>query len=234
MKKIGNMNEAAWLLGIVLCALGVCLCTKAGFGLSMIAAPPYILHRKLIQLSPFFTQGVCEYLWQGILLIVMCLGIRRFRWQYLLTFGTGILFGLTVDAWFWLLGGNGICASLAGRILLFALGEGITALSIAFFFRTKLPLAIYELIVTEVADRYAFPTPKVKMANDVVMLVTSVVLALVLHRDLTGIGVGTVIITAVNATLIGLFGKLLDKCFTFEPRFPRLVRLLKPNGDTNT
>jgi len=57
MKKIGKMNEAAWLLGILLCSLGVSLCTKAGFGLSMIAAPPYILHLKLSLLSPFFTQG---------------------------------------------------------------------------------------------------------------------------------------------------------------------------------
>ena len=230
MKKIGHMNEAAWLLGTLLCALGVCLCTKAGFGLSMIAAPPYIIHRKLVQFSPFFTQGVCEYLWQGVLLMVMCLGIRRFRWQYLLAFGTGILFGLTVDAWFLLLGGNGVCASMPWRIVLFALGEGITALAIAFFFRTKLPLAIYELIVTEISERYALPTPKVKMVNDVVMLVTSVVLALVLHRNLTGIGIGTIIITAVNAALIGLFGKLLDKYFTFEPRFPRLVRLLGLNN----
>lgn len=226
MKKIGNMNEAAWLLGIVLCALGVCLCTKAGFGLSMIAAPPYILHCKLIQLSPFFTQGVCEYLWQGLLLLVLCLGIRRFRWQYLLAFGTGILFGLAVDAWFLLLGGNGVCSSMLWRIVLFALGEGITTLAIAFFFRTKLPLEIYELIVIEVADRFAFPTPKVKLAYDVAMLVTAVVLSLLLHQGLVGIGIGTVVITAVNAVLIGLFGKLLDKCFTFEPRFPKLVSLL--------
>ena len=63
-----------------------------------------------------------------------------------------------------------------------------------------------------------------------VIRLLSVVLALVLHGDLTGIGIGTIIITAVNAALIGLFGKLLDKYFTFEPRFPRLVRLLGLNN----
>ena len=47
-------------------------------------------------------------------------------------------------------------------------------------------------------------------------------------------GIGTVIITAVNAALIDLFGKLLDKCFTFEPRFPRLMRLLGRNNGVNT
>ena len=47
MKKISRMNEIAWVIGIAGCALGVCLCTKANFGLSMIAAPPYIFHIAL-------------------------------------------------------------------------------------------------------------------------------------------------------------------------------------------
>ena len=50
-KRIGKMNEIAWVLGIVLCALGVALCTKADFGLSMIAAPAYIIH---VGMSRFF------------------------------------------------------------------------------------------------------------------------------------------------------------------------------------
>ena len=78
-RNMARMNEAAWLFGILLCSLGVALCTKAGLGLSMIAAPPYILHRALISISPIFTQGTCEYLWQGFLLFVMCLILRRFR-----------------------------------------------------------------------------------------------------------------------------------------------------------
>ncbi len=226
MKKIGRMNEAAWLLGIVLCSLGVALCTKAGFGLSMIAAPPYVLHVKLSQLSPFFTQGACEYLWQGILLLILCLSIGRFRRRYLLAFGTGVLFGLVLDLWFLILGGNTVCEAFSLRILLFVLGESLTALAIAFYFRTKLPLQIYELFVTEFARRRKIAEDKMKLVFDVSMLILSVALALLLNRSLDGVGIGTLIITAVNALLIGLFGKLLDKLFTFEPRFPRLTRLL--------
>ena len=37
MQKIEKMNEIAWPLGIIFCALGVALCTKASFGLSIIA-----------------------------------------------------------------------------------------------------------------------------------------------------------------------------------------------------
>ena len=83
-KKISKMNELAWVIGIVVCSLGVCLCTKADFGLSMIAAPPYILHYALRGVFPWFTQGRAEYAWQALLLLGMCLAVGRFRWRYLL------------------------------------------------------------------------------------------------------------------------------------------------------
>lgn len=220
------MNEAAWLLGILLCSLGVCLCTKAGFGLSMIAAPAYILHSKLFPLSSFFTQGACEYLWQGFLLVIMCFGVRRFRFRYLLAFGTGILFGFALDGWFVIFGGNAVYASMGMRIFAFALGELITTLAVAFYFRTKLPLQIYELMVTEIAARYHLAASRTKLVYDISMLVVSLLLALILNRSLDGIGVGTVIITAINAVLIGAFGKLLDRLFEFSPRFPKLTKFL--------
>lgn len=226
MRRIGKMNEAAWVLGILLCSLGVCLCTKAGFGLSMIAAPAYILHIKLFPLSSFFTQGACEYLWQGLLLVLLCLGVGRFRFRYLLAFGTGIIFGLVLDGWFLLFGGNAVCASMGMRIVAFILGELITTLAVAFYFRTRWPLQIYELMVTEIADRYRLAAPRIKLVYDISMLAVSLLLAGILNRSLDGIGIGTVIITAVNAVLIGLFGKLLDRYFEFSPRFPRLTKFL--------
>ena len=219
MKKITKMNEAAWLLGTILCALGVVLCTKSGFGLSMIAAPPYILSVKLSQISSFFTQGACEYLCQGILMLLLCVSLKRFKISYLLSFLTAIIFGLTVDGWFIIIGSNAVVQSFAIRIVLLVLGELITALSIAFFFRTSLPLAVYELVVTEVSDKFGFSTSSVKQINDIVMIVISVVLALTLNGSLQGLGFGTVFITLVNAPLIKLFGTILDRFFEFSFRF---------------
>ena len=89
MKKITKMNEAAWVMGIILCAFGVALATKANFGLSMIAAPPYIIHLFMRNFFPWYTQGTSEYLWQGVLLIFMCIIVRRFKVKYLLTFVSG-------------------------------------------------------------------------------------------------------------------------------------------------
>lgn len=227
MKKISKMNEAAWLCGILLCGLGVALCTKADFGLSMIAAPPYILHLKLQTFLSFYTQGTSEYVWQAVLLILLCLIIRRFSPKYLFSFGTAVFSGFAIDFWIFILGGGAPYEALWLRIFTFVLGELITALAIAFFFRTSMPLQIYELTVTEISRVYGQPTAKIKQISDAVMLAVAILFAVFVNRAPDGIGIGTLIITAVNAPLISMFGRILDKLFIFDARFPKLVDLLK-------
>ncbi len=225
-KKIGKMNEMAWVIGILVCSLGVCLCTRADFGLSMIAAPPYILHYALRDLWPWFTQGRAEYVWQAVLLIGMCLAVRRFRWRYLLSFAAAFIAGKSIDLWFIVLGGSAVYGSMAARIVAFVLGELLTSVAIAFVFRTSWPVQIYELLVREIADRYSLDVNRVKLVNDISLFVLSAVLSLLLTGGFHGFGVGTVLITAVNAPLIALCGRLIDRFFTFEPRFPQLTGCL--------
>ncbi len=220
------MNEACWLLGNLLCALSIALCTKSGFGLSMIAAPPYIFNQFFVKISPFFTQGACEYIFQAVLLIIMCLIIRRFNWKYLLSFGSAFIFGNMVDFSLWIFGGQEVYESMVMRIIAFALSEVITALAIACYFRTSLPLCIYELFVKAVSERFSLSTDRVKMLFDIGMLILSLAATLLLFGRFVGVGIGTVIITLVNAPLIRLWGKVLDKIFTYEPRFPNLVKAL--------
>lgn len=223
MKKISKMNEIGWILGILLCTLGVALCTKASFGLSMIAAPIYIIHIKLIQFFPWYTQGTSEYIFQvGIILLTVII-CRRFRLKYALSFITAILSGFALDFWFFLLGGNGMYQALNLRIIAFIAGECTIALSIAFFFRTKMPVQGYELLVSEIADKYRLNIDKVKLVNDIVYLSASVILALLLNHSFRGIGIGTIIITFVNAPLIAAFGKVLDKIFIFDSFFTNKI-----------
>ncbi len=227
MRKMTKANELSWLLGIVLCSLGVALCTKANFGLSMIAAPPFIIHLKFFEIFPWYSQGTSEYIWQGFLLVVMCVIVRKFKWKYLLSFAVGIIFGLFLDFWLALFGSNVPYESMQIRVIAFVIGEMVTAVAVAFYFRTSLPLQIYELLVVEIAEQFNFDKNKTKLANDIIMLVVSLVLAMLLNRNLRGIGIGTVIITVVNAKLIEKAGKIIDKFFGNESKFPRLIKALE-------
>lgn len=221
MKKISKMNEAAWALGVIFCTLGIALCTKAGLGLSMIAAPVYIIHIKMAGAFPWFTQGTSEYIFQGVLLILTCIICRRFKLKYILSFVTALASGFALDGWFLLFGGNGVVSSLPLRFVLFFLGVPVTSLAIAFYFRTDLPLQAYELLVSEISDKFGFDKNKVKHVNDACYFAGSVLLALLLNHSLQGVGLGTIFITIVNAPLIALFGKLLDRIFVFDSIFKR-------------
>ena len=69
--KKGNFAELAYVMGMILCPLGVCLSAKSGFGVSMVVAPAYVLYLRISETLPWFTFGKSEYIFQGLLLIVL-------------------------------------------------------------------------------------------------------------------------------------------------------------------
>ncbi|MBR4419921.1 MAG: hypothetical protein IKT32_03495, partial [Clostridia bacterium] len=86
MKKIQKSSELLWAFGVIFIALGVAVCNKANLGVSMIAAPSFVIAEKLQQFFPFITVGVTEYLLQGVILIVLCVILRKFSPLFLLSF----------------------------------------------------------------------------------------------------------------------------------------------------
>ncbi len=239
MKKIPRSSELLWLFGIVFVALGVSLCSKADLGVSMIAAPAFIVSEALLPLSSFFSVGVTEYLIQGLLLVLLCLVLRRFDTRFLYGFAVAVIYGYTLDLFLWMFSGLALNAVWL-RWLFLLLGDTITALGVACFFRTLWPLQVYELFVAEVAVGFRLPIAKVKLGFDLSLLLLSLVLAFTLFGDVAtfdwgaigatcfhSIGLGTLLTTAINSPLIALWGKLLDKVFDKAPRFPRLTAYLR-------
>lgn len=51
MQKIKRASELMWLFGIIFVALGVAICDKADLGVSMIAAPAFVLFDALSKSS---------------------------------------------------------------------------------------------------------------------------------------------------------------------------------------
>ena len=233
MRKFNKANEAAWICGVLLISLGVFLVTKAGFGVSMVVAPAYIIHLAVSHVLPWYSFGTSEYILQGVLLAAMCIVIRKFDWRFLLCFATAVIYGYILDFWFFLSGGSAPFATLPGRIASLAAGVAVTSLAIAFFFRTYLPQQVYELFVSQVALKFGKKTEKVKLVYDICSLLVAVILALAVShrfddvRFTDCIGIGTIVCTVFNALLISLCGKGLDKLFGFAPAFPKLEKMLK-------
>ncbi|MGN1147708.1 MAG: DUF6198 family protein [Lachnospiraceae bacterium] len=220
-KEIRNFGEASWAFGTVLCGLGVCLSANSGFGVSMVAAPAYILYMKMSTFFPWLTFGMAEYFLQGILVLFCCIIMGRFKWKYLLSFGTAICYGFCLDLWR-LLFGTVIYPLLWQRILSGIAGMFITAFSIALFLRTYLPQEAYELVVKELTEKTGANMHKVKWIYDITSLIVAIFMMLLFfHRfSLDMIGVGTLLLTLCNTPLIALFGRILDKYVSFAPAFP--------------
>lgn len=233
MKKFNKLNETAWVFGVILIALAVCLVTKGGFGVSMVVAPAYIIHLAAEKFLPWYSFGTSEYILQGVLLAALCIIIKKFNWRYLLSFLTAVIYGYILDLWFLIFGGSQPFFTLWGRIISLACGIALTSFSIALFFRTYLPQQVYELFVAQVAIKYGKKTEKVKFVYDISSLVLGIILAVIVSHSFDDIkftdciGIGTVACTVFNAFLINLFGKLLDKLFGFEAASPKLEKILK-------
>lgn len=239
MKKINKTSELLWVFGIVFVALGVAICNKANLGVSMIAAPAFVVYEAIAPLSKLLSVGVTEYIIQGLMLMLMCVIVRRFNWRYLLAFAVAVIYGYTLNFFLWLMSDIEFNAVWL-RWLMLIIGDVITAFGVACFFRTYMPLQVYELFVAEIAARFKFNINKTKWVFDLTLLVISVVLAVTLfgdgksfdwsaigHTSFHSIGLGTLVTTAINSPIIGFMGKLIDKVFEPTPCFTKLADILK-------
>ena len=237
--KIKKTSELFWLFGIIFVALGVAICSKADLGVSMIAAPAFVVQEAIVPLWSGFTVGVTEYIIQGIMLVIMCVAVRRFNWRYLLAFAVAVLYGYVLDLFLWIIG-TAPFNSLWLRWVMLIVGDIVTAFGVACFFHTYMPLQVYELFVAEISARFNIGINKVKRAFDVSLLGVSVVLAIVLFFDVAkfdwstivgtsfhSIGLGTLVTTLINSPIIAAMSKLIDKISEPTALFPRLEKILR-------
>ncbi len=216
MKKLRFPQEALYVIAIVTMAIGVALTDLAGFGFSMVVAPAYIFSQWL-----GISFGTAEYLFQGVLLLLMSALLRKFRLSFLFSFVTAFLYGLVLDGFIALFAGLPN-ETLFLRILWFLLGLLITAPSVAMFYRIYISPEAYELFVKELSVAFKIKTERFKIGYDVGSLLASLVLSFAVFGfgKFVGIGWGTLVTVLVNGLIIGYSLKLFDRFFDFYPALP--------------
>lgn len=221
-KKIPKCAEIAYLLALILLPFGTMLITKADFGVSVVVAPAYICSLKF----EFLTFGRAEYMIQGLLLVVFCFIMQKIKWQWLFSFVTAFLYGMSLDLFLFLF--KDFSADvLWQRILCFALGLVIAAFGIAFFLKAYFPPEVYELFVKGISDKYKFDFSKVKIIYDISSLTISLILSFLFFKTLRGIGIGTIVSAFCNGILIGLATKVIERFMEFDERIKPLGRFFK-------
>lgn len=210
-------TELAYVLGILALALGTAFMERADLGVSMVVAPAYLIHLKVSQFFPVYTFGMSEYVLQAVVLILLCLVLRRFKKSYLFSFVTAVLYGFTLDLMIFLvalLPGSGI----GWRLGFYVVGLLLCSLGVSLLFHTYIAPEAYELFVKELAAKYGWRVDRVKTVYDCCSCLIGVVLSFAFFGfgHFEGVKLGTILCALVNGTLIGWIGRLLERGFEFR------------------
>ena len=216
-KKPVFSTELCYFLGIVVLALGTAFMERADFGVSMVVAPAYLLHLKLSETLPFFTFGTAEYCLQGVLILLIALGVGRFKRYYFFSFVTAVLYGFTLD------GSMGLVARLPGFgsmgwVLYYLVGILLGAVGVSLFFHSYIAPEAYELFVKELSARFGVDINRFKTFYDCGSCLLSVLMSFAFFGlwHFEGVKLGTAISAVCNGWLIGQISGALEKRFEFR------------------
>ncbi len=217
MRKRIFYTELAYVAGLLGVAVGTALTASADFGVSMVVAPAYLVYLKLSEYLPFFTFGMAEYGLQALLLVLMMAIVRRFKFSYLFSFVTAVLYGLILDGTMTLAGYIPMDI-LPIRVICYVAGIVCTSAGVAFFFQTYISPEVYELFVKEVSGHFNRDINKFKTCYDCVSCAVGIALSFAFFGlwHFEGVKLGTVVCALVNGFLIGNFTKLYKRIWSFE------------------
>ncbi len=220
MKKKVLYTELSYVLGLVIMAFAAAFTAKADFGMSMVVAPAYIIHLKVSQLLPWFSFGVAEYCFQGVLVIITAIIMKKMKKSYFFSFVTAVFYGTLLDIAISVISGIPDDTVIV-RVVWYILGCVMCSFAVSLFFHTYISPEAYELIVKELAEKTKIDINKIKTAYDLMSCVLGVVLSFSFFGFgyFEGVKLGTVICAFFNGFLIGQFTKLLEKHFEFKDRF---------------
>lgn len=215
-KKLAPFGELAFLVGTLILPFGTSLMSRGGFGLSVVVVPAYLLSLKI----DFLTFGMAEYCLQGVLLVLFCLIMGKFRLGYLFSFFAAFCYGVVLDLWIPIVEMISL-PTVGHRIAIYLIGMVVNTFAIAFYFKSYFPPQIYELIVKGLSGKYRIDMGKFKIGYDLTSFAVSLVLSFLFFGKVVGIGIGSVVCAFLNGAFIAFWCRVIERYFDFSPRFPK-------------
>ena len=214
-------TELAYAAAIVILALGAAFMERADFGMSMVVAPAYLLHLKISQYLPWYSFGVSEYVLQAVLLLALCIVIKRPSKGYFFSFVTAVLYGTVLDGCIFLVSHLPL-GGMPGRVLYYLAGMLLCAVGVALFFKAYISPEAYELFVRELSRKSGRDIGTVKTGYDCCSCLLAVILSFSFFGfgRFEGVKLGTVICALINGRIIGIVSRRLDVRFDFTDALP--------------
>ena len=205
--------------GLFIMGLGVALCVNADLGTSPITTLAYTMHH----IVPSLSLGTFVFLQNLVffLLTVLFLG-KNFRPRHLLQIPCSLFYGVVIDFWEWLI--RDWLPTVYWLQFLFLLG-GILAMGLGFslVFTSGVPLEANTAFLSAVTQRTGASYGKLKIGNDVVIVLLAMALSLIFLHRVVGVREGTVIAAVLIGLVAGFFNRRLknaERFFKPEHKMP--------------
>lgn len=199
----------ALLFIIVVYSFSVAIMSRSGFGMSSIAAVPFLLS-KVFTLFKF---GTWNFLVQAILVLSLIILGRKMKMEYLFSFILAFAFSKMIDVhelWLALLPDT-----IPFRIAYFLIGFFVMALGIYVSNNSDVPIMPTDLFPRDVTALFSLSFAKVKTIYDITFLIIALFLSLGYLHQLLGIGIGTVICAAFTGKTVDIIQTFLSKRIIF-------------------
>ena len=218
--KLTKKRIAAYLIGLLLLALGIGASVRSNLGSSPVASVPY-----MISLLTGIDMGIATILWQSFLVFLQFLILRKdFSPWILLQLVTGFVFGYFNTFAGWIFGLFPAPQSIVMRGLFTCIGFVVGGFGVWLYSTADVINMPSEGIVMVIAKKVGQPFHRIKIGFDVSSVVIAGSFCLIFLHTLGSVGIGTVVIAIMLGTMVGIYSRAWNA---------RLKKLLDMNQAEN-
>lgn len=218
-EKLTPSRLVAYVAGLMLLALGIAASMRSDLGSSPVASVPFMFN-----LTTGIEMGTATILWQSFLVFLQFLLLRRdFKPWILLQLITGFLFGYCNSFAVWIFSLFPAPESMVMRLVFTVIGFAVGGFGVWLYSSADVINMPSEGIVMVIANKLGKPFHIIKICFDVTSVVIAGSCCLIFIRSLGSVGIGTVIISIMLGTMVGIYakcwGKTLQGIFDKDKRY---------------
>lgn len=206
-EKLKLSRLSAYVGGLLLLALGIAASVRSDLGSSPVASVPYMFN-----LTTGLELGLATIMWQSFLVLLQFIILRRdFKPWILLQLITGFLFGYCNTFAGWIFSLFPAPQSVVMRGLFTCIGFVVGGFGVWLYSSSDVINMPSEGIVVVIAQKLNKPFHIIKIFFDVTSVVIAGSCCLIFIRSLGSVGIGTVVISIMLGTMVGVYSRAWGK-----------------------
>lgn len=202
-ERLKPSRLVAYVAGLLLLALGIAASMRSDLGSSPVASVPFMFN-----LTTGLEMGLATIMWQSFLVLLQFLILRRnFKPWILLQLITGFLFGYCNTFAGWVFSLFPAPESIVMRLLFTCIGFAVGGFGVWLYSSADVINMPSEGIVAVIAEKMGKPFHIIKIYFDVTSVIIAGACCLIFIRSLGSVGIGTVIISIMLGTMVGIYSR---------------------------